>query len=185
MTLARRRLRAAVLLAAAVAVFGSGVPGESFGQQASSVKAKSWPVGYFFPYQKATLKEREKIFADIETKLTQINENKEALVVKGTMIGPARLDLPTYPQMTVFDESGLRVIVRRVPNIYYRFTGPPAAINKNIYMVVNRVKLNRVESNLNYTFVVEGEFLAFAHNYMTEILKDLDHSTRRGREGGH
>jgi hypothetical protein len=181
--LAQRRLSAAVLLAAAVAALVPVLSGGSFGQPAHSVKAKSWPVGYFFPYQKATLKERERLFADIEAKLKQINENKEALVVKGTMIGQPRLDLPTYPQMTVFDESGLRVIVRRVPNIYYRFTGPPAAINKNIYMVVNRLKLNRVESNLNYTFVVEGEFLAFAHNYMTEILKDLDNSTRRGREG--
>lgn len=170
----------AAVAAACGLVLGSGT---AAAQGSASVKAKSWPVGYFFKHQKATLKERERIFQDIEAKLKQINDNKEALVVKGTIIGPVRTDIPQYPQVTIFDESGLKVMVRRFPNIYYGFAGPPGAINKNVYLVAHHLKLNRIESNMTYSFVVEGDFLAFAHNYMTEMLKDLGRGERRRQEG--
>lgn len=137
------------------------------------VQGKSWPPGHFLKYRKITPKERQEILGDIAAKLKDLNEAGESLVVKGTVIDKLTPEKKIYDKLTVLDESGLRVIVRQMPNIYYGFSGPPHLMNPNVYLIIKKVKLNETDSLIKEAFVVEGEYHAYAHAYITAIQESL------------
>lgn len=139
--------------------------------EGASVKAKQWPAGYFYRYKKISLKEKEQILAKIDATLKKLNQEGNGLIVKGAVIDPLGPDKKIYQTLTVLDDSGLIIMVHHVPNIYYNYYGPPANINKNIFLVARNVKLNKTESYIRYGFVVEGDYLAFAQKYLTAIMK--------------
>jgi len=138
------------------------------------VQGKAWPVGYFLKYQKISPAQRQEVFRDIAAKLRDLNEARESLVVKGTVIGSLGPEQKVYDKLTVLDESGLKVVVRRVPNIYYGFYGPPKLINPNVYLLIRRVKLKETDSLIEEGFVVEGDYHGFAHAYITAIQQSLE-----------
>jgi hypothetical protein len=161
------------LLGLSVLFLWLGGPSWTALAQDAAVSAKQWPVGYFHQYRKVSLPEKEKILAKIDAALKKLNAEKGNLVVKGSVIDPLRPDLQTYKTLSVLDESGLILVVRNVPNIYYGYPGPPAGLNKNIYLVAKNARLNKTESYIKYWFVVEAEFLAFVDKYMRAIMKEV------------
>jgi hypothetical protein len=79
----------------------------------------------------------------------------------------------TYPQLTILDESGLVIIARQVPNLFYQYRGK-AGINPNIYIIIKNARVNIDESYIRYSYVVEGEFVAYANKFVSAVLGGLE-----------
>lgn len=147
------------------------------GAEGPSVSAKHWPPGFFYQYQQVPIKEKEKILATMNATLQKLKKDGQGLIAKGSMIDPVRTDIKTYSQVTILDESGLIIIARRVPNIYYQYPGR-AGINQNIFIIIKNAKVNFQESYIRYGFVVEGDFVAYAQKYMMAIMEGLENAAR-------
>ena len=82
-----------------------------------------------------------------------------------------------YPKLTILDESGLVIIARQVPNLYYGYRGQ-AGINPNIYIIIKNARVNRPESYIRYGYVVEGDFVAYADKFVKAIMEGLERSDK-------
>jgi hypothetical protein len=141
--------------------------------QEAPVQVKQFPTGYFYQYQKVPLKEKEKVLGKIDATLKQINQDGYGLIAKGAVIEPPDPGVQTYPKLTILDESGLVIIAHQVPNLYYQYRGK-AGINPNIYIIIKKARVNIPESYIRYGYVVEGEFVAYAHKFVSAILEGLE-----------
>jgi len=141
--------------------------------QETSVKTKQFPTSYFYQYQKISLQEKEKVLAKIDTTLKKLTRDGYALIVKGAVIEKPDPAIQTYPKLTVLDESGLVIIARQVPNLFYQYRGK-AAINPNIYIIIKNARVDVPESYIRYSFVVEGDFVAYANKFVKAIMEALE-----------
>ncbi len=146
--------------------------------QEASVKAKQFPTSYFFQFSKAPIPEKEKVLARIDATLQKLNREGYGLIAKGAVLEKLNPDLKTYPKLTVLDESGLIIIARQVPNLYYQYRGP-GPINPNIYLVLKHARVNFPESYIRYGFVVEGDYVAYANKFVSAILEGLERAGSR------
>jgi hypothetical protein len=140
---------------------------------AEAVSAKQFPAGYFFRFHKAPLAEKQKVLAQLDATLQKLNREGLGLIAKGAVIEKLDTRQPIYDRLTILDESGLLISVRRVPNLYYGYQGP-GPINPNLYIVVNQLRVNNPESYIRYGFVVEGDFVAYADKFVSAILEHLE-----------
>ena len=60
-----------------------------------------------------------------------------------------------------------------MPNLYVQYRGK-AGINPNIYIIIKNARVNIPESYIRYSYVVEGEFVAYADKYVSAILGGLE-----------
>ncbi len=146
--------------------------------QEASVKAKQFPTSYFYQFYKAPIPEKEKVLARIDATLQKLNKEGYGLIAKGAVIDKLNPDVKTYAQLTILDESGLVIIARQVPNLYYQYRGP-APINPNIYLVLKQARVNFPESYIRYGFVVEGDYAAYANKFVSAILEGLERAGSR------
>jgi len=137
----------------------------------SAVDASRWPAGYFFPYHKAPLKEKDKVLQSIAARLDKLQDVGQGLLVKGAILDPLRTDVPLYDRLRILDDSGLLVVVHRVPNIYYRFSGGP--LNRNTYLVIKNPKVNYLDSYITQNFVIEGDFWAYVQSYIDRLRREV------------
>jgi len=144
----------------------------------AAVSAKQWPPGYFFRYVKLPLKEKEKMLQSLAAALARLNEEGLGLIAKGAIIGGVQTDVRTYARLTILDDSGLIIIARRVPNLYYRYRGPQPP-NPNTYLVVKNLKVNERESYLRSGLVVEGDFRAYAAKFVSAIVEGWERAADR------
>lgn len=143
------------------------------GAQETSVKAKQFPTGYFSQYHKLPIPEKEKVLAKIDATLKKLTQDGNGLIAKGAVIEKPDPGVMTYPQLTILDESGLVIIARRVPNLFYQYRGK-AGINPNIYIVIKSARVNIPESYIRYSYVVEGEFVAYADKFVSAVMEGLE-----------
>jgi hypothetical protein len=141
--------------------------------QETAVKTKQFPTSYFYQYHKIPLQEKEKVLAKIDATLKKLNRDGYDLIAKGAVIEKPDPGIQIYPQLTILDESGLVIIARQVPNLYYQYRGK-AGINPNIYIIIKNARVNVPESYIRYSYVVEGDFLAYAHKFVSAILEGLE-----------
>jgi len=139
----------------------------------ASMRAKQFPTSYFYQYRKVPLAEKEKVLAKIDATLKKLNREGYGLIAKGAVIGKLNPGTKTYDKLTILDESGLIIIARQVPNLYYQYPGT-AGINPNIYLIIKRARVNVPESYIRYGYVVEGDFVAYADKFVKAIFEDLD-----------
>jgi hypothetical protein len=149
--------------------------------QAPAVSAKQFPAGFFYQYHQAPVKEKEQALARLEATLKKLNREKLGLIAKGTVIEKLGPETKTYDRLTILDGSGLLIIARRGPNLYYGYAGP-APINPNLYIIIKNPKVNFQESYIRYGFVVEGDFVAYAHKFVTALLEELEAAASREME---
>jgi len=145
-----------------------------------AVSAKQWPSGYFYRYGKLPLKEKEKMLDSLNAALEKLNEEGHGLIAKGAVIGGVKTEVKTYERLTVLDDSGLIIIARRVPNLFYRYSGPQPP-NPNTYLVVKNVRVNEQESYRRQGLVVEGDFLAYAAKFVGAIMEGWERAQDRER----
>jgi hypothetical protein len=146
--------------------------------QGPAVGAKQFPTGYFYRYHKAPLKEKERLLADLDATLIKLNREKLGLIAKGAVIDRLGPDQKTYRRLAILDESGLIINARKVPNLYYRYAGP-GPINPNVYLVIKNARVDFPESYRRTGLVVEGDFVAYAHKFVTAILENLEAAEAR------
>lgn len=149
----------------------SAVPGAALAAAAAVVDAKRWPLGFFFPYHQAPLRERDKVLQAIAARLDQLHAARQGLLVKGAILDPLRTDIPVYDQVRILDDSGLLIVVRRLPNLYYRFSGGP--LNRNTYLVIKNPRVNYLDSYIKQNFVVEGDFFAYVQSYIDALRRQV------------
>ena len=143
------------------------------GAQETSVKTKQFPTSYFYQYHKIPLQEKEKVLAKIDATLKKLTRDGYDLIAKGAVIEKPDPGIRIYPKLTILDESGLVIIARQVPNLFYQYRGK-AGINPNIYIIIKGARVNIPESYIRYSYVVEGEFVAYAHKFVSAILEGLE-----------
>jgi hypothetical protein len=175
-------MAAKIILSQALLVFSlilGAVPG--WGQK-TSVQTKQFPTGYFSQYQKVPLQEKAKVLAKIDATLKKLTQDGYDLIAKGAVIEKPDPGVQVYPKLTILDESGLIIIARQVPNLYYQYRGQ-AGINPNIYIIIKKARVNIPESYIRYGYVVEGDFVAYAHNFVSAILEGLERAASPAPEG--
>jgi hypothetical protein len=145
--------------------------------QDTSVRAKQFPTGYFSQYHKVPLPEKERVLAKIDATLKKLTRDGFGLIAKGAVIEKPDPGIQTYRQLTILDESGLVIIARRVPNLYYGYAGK-TGINPNIYIIIKNARVNIPESYIRYSYVVEGDFVAYAHKFVSAIMEGLERPAR-------
>ena len=141
--------------------------------QDTAVRAKQFPTGYFYQYHKIPLQEKEQVLAKIDATLKKLTRDGFSLIAKGAVIEKPDPAIQTYPQLTILDESGLVIIARQVPNLYYQYRGK-TGINPNIYIIIKNARVNVPESYIRYSYVVEGDFVAYAHKFVSAIMEGLE-----------
>ncbi|HSO72654.1 MAG TPA: hypothetical protein VLR91_08410, partial [Thermodesulfobacteriota bacterium] len=60
-----------------------------------------------------------------------------------------------------------------VPNLFYQYRGK-AGINPNIYIIIKNARVNMPESYIRYTYVVEGDFVAYVNKFVSAVLEGLE-----------
>jgi hypothetical protein len=143
------------------------------GAQETSVKVKQFPTGYFSQYHKIPIQEKEKVLARIDATLKDLTQGGFGLIAKGAVIEKPDPAIMIYPQLTILDESGLVIIARQVPNLFYQYRGK-SGINPNIYIIIKGARVNFPESYIRYSYVVEGEFTAYANKFVSAIMEGLE-----------
>ena len=143
------------------------------GAQETSVKAKQFPTGYFSQYHKIPIPEKAKVLAKIDATLKKLTQDGFGLIAKGAVIEKPDPAIMTYPQLTILDESGLVIIARQVPNLFYQYRGK-AGINPNIYIIIKNARVNIPESYIRYSYVVEGDFVAYVNKFVSAVLEGLE-----------
>ena len=143
------------------------------GAQETSVQAKQFPTGYFSQYHKISIPEKAKVLAKIDATLQNLTQGGFDLIAKGAVIEKPDPAVMVYPQLTILDESGLVIIARQVPNLYYQYRGK-AGINPNIYIIIKNARVNVPESYIRYSYVVEGQFAAYANKFVSAIMEGLE-----------
>jgi hypothetical protein len=141
--------------------------------QDASVRAKQFPTGYFHQFHKVPLPEKERVLAKIDATLKQLTRDGFRLIAKGAVIEKPDPAVRTYPKLTILDESGLVIIARQVPNLYYGYRGK-TGLNPNIYIIIKNARVNVPESYIRYSYVVEGDFVAYAHKFVSAIMEGLE-----------
>jgi hypothetical protein len=162
-----------IISALALLIFSHLAGGSPAGAHETSVKAKQFPTGYFYQYHKIPIPEKEKVLAKLGATLKSLTRDGYGLIAKGAVIEKPDPALQTYSTRTILDESGLVIIARQVPNLYYQYRGP-AGINPNIYIIIKNPRVNIPESYIRYSYVVEGDFVAYAHQFVNAILEGLE-----------
>jgi hypothetical protein len=145
--------------------------------QPASVQTKQFPTGYFYQYQKISLQEKEKVLAKIDATLKKLNRDGYDLIAKGAVIEPPDPGVQIYPKLTILDESGLVIIARQVPNLYYQYRGK-TGINPNLYIIIKNARVDVPESYIRYGYVVEGDFVAYASKFVNAILEGLERADK-------
>jgi hypothetical protein len=159
-----------VFLAALVAVL---VPAPLIPAQeaARTLSCKSWPAGYFLTEDSRKPAQWKRLLRLLERELAGLNARGECLVVKGTIIEPLETTRRYYDTITILDESGLKVVVRRMPNLYYRYPGLLGPMHKNVFLVARNLRLQEADSRLTGSFLVAGDFVAYASKYLEALGK--------------
>jgi hypothetical protein len=155
--------------------------GADLAAAAEAVSAKQFPPGYFYQYHKAPIEQKKQILAQLDATLQRLNREGLNLIAKGAVIDKLNTLQPVYDRLTILDESGLIITVRRVPNLYCGYRGP-GPINPNIYLVIQKARVNLPESFIRPGFVVEGDFLAYADKFVAAIMEGLEGAAAREKE---
>ena len=141
--------------------------------QETAVKTKQFPTSYFYQYHKIPLQEKEMVLAKIDATLKKLNRDGYDLIAKGAVIEKPDPAIRTYPKLTILDESGLVIIARQVPNLFYQYRGK-AGINPNIYIIIKNARVSVPESYIRYSYVVEGEFVAYVNKFVSAVMEGLE-----------
>jgi hypothetical protein len=178
-----KKITAKTGLALAVALLTSALrPGPAAAADAA-VSAKQFPGGYFYRFQQVPLAEKEKVLARLESALERLNREGLGLIAKGALLDRVDTRRPTYERLPILDDSGLIIIARRVPNLYYGYRGP-GPLNPNTYLVIRQARVNLPESYIRGGYVVEGDFVAYAGKFVTAIMENLEGAAAAGKEEG-
>jgi hypothetical protein len=138
-----------------------------------SVESYFWPPGFFHRFGKLTQAQKEIMMFEVEKKVASLRQAGKGLLVKGELMDKLRTDISEFNPAIISDQSGLVVMVRNFPNIYFGFFGPETLLNRNTFIVVKNPRVDRVESTLRQALVITGDFFAFSQAYFKSTVEGL------------
>lgn len=138
-----------------------------------SVESYFWPPGFFLHFGKLKQAQKEAMILEVDKKVAFLRQAGKGLLVRGELMDKLRTDIPEFNPATILDQSGLVVMVRSFPNIFFNFNGPDSLLNRNTFIVVKNPRVDRIESILRQSLVVTGDFFAFSQAYFTSTVDNL------------
>lgn len=136
---------------------------------AEEVQGYSWPPGFFYRLGRLKVSAFNQALDELDSRLAGLRQQQAGLLVKGEITGPLTTGARIYAEVQILDQSGLLILARNVPNLYYGFAGPSGRLNRNTFFVLKNPHLDRIESQLRRQFVIRGEFLAFVRKYLEAL----------------
>ncbi len=138
-----------------------------------SVESYFWPPGFFLHFGKLKQAQKEAMIIEVDKKVAFLRQAGKGLLVRGELMDKLRTDIPEFNPATILDQSGLVVMVRSFPNIFFNFNGPDSLLNRNTFIVVKNPRVDRIESILRQSLVVTGDFFAFSQAYFSSTVDNL------------
>ena len=138
-----------------------------------SVESYFWPPGFFLHFGKLKQAQKETMILEVDKKVAFLRQAGKGLLVRGELMDKLRTDIPEFNPATILDQSGLVVMVRSFPNIFFNFNGPDSLLNRNTFIVVKNPRVDRIESILRQSLVVTGDFFAFSQAYFNSTVENL------------
>lgn len=138
-----------------------------------SVESYFWPPGFFLHFGKLKQAQKEIMLSEAEKKVAYLRQTGKGLLVRGDLTDKVRTDISEFNPATILDQSGLVVLVRNFPNIYFNFNGPDSLISRNTFIVVKNPRVDRTESIIRQSLVMTGEFFAFSQAYFKTTVENL------------
>jgi hypothetical protein len=138
-----------------------------------SVESYFWPPGFFLHFGKLKQAQKEAMILEVDKKVAFLRQAGKGLLVRGELMDKLRTDIPEFNPATILDQSGLVVMVRSFPNIFFNFKGPDSLLNRNTFIVVKNPRVDRIESILRQSLVVTGDFFAFSQAYFNSTVDNL------------
>lgn len=141
-----------------------------------AVESYFWPPGFFLNFGKLKQAQKEIMLSEVEKKLSLLRQTGKGLMVRGDLMEKVKTDTPEFNPATILDQSGLVVMVRNFPNIYFKFNGPESLISRNTFIVVKNPRADRVESIIRQSLILTGDFFAFSQVYFKATVENLQKS---------
>lgn len=141
-----------------------------------AVESYFWPPGFFLNFGKLKQAQKEIMLSEVEKKLSLLRQTGKGLMVRGDLMEKVKTDTPEFNPATILDQSGLVVMVRNFPNIYFNFNGPESLISRNTFIVVKNPRADRVESIIRQSLILTGDFFAFSQVYFKATVENLQKS---------
>jgi hypothetical protein len=161
-------------LATLVAVFFLCItPASAASSAEPSVESYFWPPGFFLNFSKLKQAQKDMMISEVEKKLAFLRQTGKGLLVRGDLMDKVRTDVSEFNPAAILDQSGLFVMVRNFPNIYFNFNGPNSLLNRNTFIVVKNPKVDGPESILRQSLVITGDFFAFSQTYFKSTVENL------------
>lgn len=171
------------LILLCLCLFLASVPAPASGAD-PSVESYYWPPGFFLRFGKLPQAQKEIMMSEVENKVASLRQAGKGLLVKGALTDKVRPDISEFNPAIILDQSGLVVMVRNFPNIYFGFSGPETLLNRNTFIVVKNPKVDRVESILRQALVVTGDFFAFSQTYIKSTVEGLQKALKSQQPQG-
>jgi hypothetical protein len=138
-----------------------------------AVESYFWPPGFFLSFGNLKQAQKEIMLSEVEKKLTFLRQTGKGLLVRGDVVDKLPTEVEELNPATILDQSGLIVLVRNFPNIYYKFNGPNTLISRNTFLVAKNPKVDKVESIIRQKLIITGDFYAFSQTYFKSTVETL------------
>ncbi len=125
-----------------------------------------WPAGSFLSFGALKQVQKDRLLAELDTKLTHLRQSGKTLLIRGELLVEPKPEVAEFNPASILDQSGFLVIVNNFPNIYYQLPAPDLARRRNTAFVMKNPQLDRTESILRQAVVLRGEFLGFSQAYI-------------------
>ena len=143
-----------------------------------SVESYFWPPGFFLSFGKLKQAQKEIMISEVEKKLASLRQMGKGLMVRGDLMDKVQIDMQELNPATILDQSGFIILVNNFPNIYFNFNGPQAFISRNTFIVVKNPKVDRTESIIRQSLILNGDFFAFSQAYLKSTVENLQKALR-------
>jgi hypothetical protein len=137
------------------------------------VESYFWPPGFFLNFSKLKQAQKELMISEVEKKLAFLRQTGKGLMVRGDLMDKVRTDVCEFNPATILDQSGLVLMIRNFPNIYFNFNGPNSLLNRSTFLVVKNPKVDRGESLIRQSLVISSDFYAFSQTYFKSTVANL------------
>jgi hypothetical protein len=138
-----------------------------------AVESYFWPPGFFLNFNNLKQAQKRIMISEVEKKLAFLRQTGKGLLVRGDLMDKVRTDVREFNPAAILDQSGLIIMVRNFPNIYFNFNGPNSLLNRNTFIVVKNPKVDEAESILRQSLVLTGDFFAFSQTYFKSTVENL------------
>lgn len=157
-----------------IAVWVFGLPPAAAAPAAETqVESYFWPPGLFLNFSRLKQAQKDHMIAEVEKKLAFLRQTGKGLLVRGDLMEKVRPEVSELNPAAILDQSGMIVLVRNFPNIYFNFSGPPALLNRSTFVVIKNPKVDGPESILRQSLVITGDFYAFTQAYIRTTVEKL------------